>query len=191
MRRPARCAAVARLESFAPSAAVPGSIAGHLARAAGDFAGQPGPAREGVVDAHELTQLIDLARKRGVVNDPLLRQDIARLYSLVAIADWQMRAMQAGVAPGAGNIAKLRNSEIVRQARDLGCRILGPHATVLGADTASGGAVQELTMMSPAPSIYGGSDQVQRNIIGERVLGLAKEPGPPKETPFRSLLRNA
>jgi alkylation response protein AidB-like acyl-CoA dehydrogenase len=169
----------------APSAAVPGSIAGHLARAAGDFAGQPGPAREGVVDAHELTQLIDLARKRGVVNDPLLRQDIARLYSLVAIADWQMRAMQAGVAPGAGNIAKLRNSEIVRQARDLGCRILGADAMV------GTGMVQDLTLMSPAPSIYGGSDQVQRNIIGERVLGLAKEPGPPKETPFRSLLRNA
>jgi hypothetical protein len=50
--------------------------------------------------------------------------------------------------------------------------------------------VQELTLMSPAPAIYGGTDQVQRNIIGERVLGLPKEPGPASETPFRELLRN-
>jgi alkylation response protein AidB-like acyl-CoA dehydrogenase len=168
----------------APCAAVPGTVAGHLGRRAGEFAGQAGTAREGVVDAHELAELIDLARKRGVTHDPVLRQEIARLYSLVTIADWQMRAMRSGVAPGAGNIAKLRNSEIVRQAREVGCHILGADAMV------GDGLVQDLTLMSPAPSIYGGSDQVQRNIIGERVLGLAKEPGPPKDTPFRALLHN-
>ena len=87
-------------------------------------------------------------------------------------------------------MAKLRNSDITRLARDVGCRILGPHATVTGPESASGGAVQALAVLSPAPSIYGGTDQVQRNIIGERVLGLPKEPGPSKETPFRELLQN-
>jgi alkylation response protein AidB-like acyl-CoA dehydrogenase len=168
----------------APCAAVPGTIAGHLDRRAGDFVGLAGATREGVVDAKELGELIDLARKRDLTTDPSIRQEIARLYSLVTIAEWQLRAMQNGVAPGAGNIAKLRNSEIVRQARDLGCRILGAEGML------SDGMVADLTLMSPAPSIYGGSDQVQRNIIGERVLGLPKEPGPPKETPFRELLRN-
>jgi hypothetical protein len=50
--------------------------------------------------------------------------------------------------------------------------------------------VQELIVFSPAPSIYGGSDEVQRNILGERVLHLPKEPGPSKETPFRELPHN-
>jgi alkylation response protein AidB-like acyl-CoA dehydrogenase len=52
------------------------------------------------------------------------------------------------------------------------------------------GEAQRATLASPAPSIYGGTDQVQRNIIGERVLGLPKEPGPPKDTPFRDLPNN-
>ena len=168
----------------APTAAVPGTIAGHLEMRAGEFAGQPSPAGEGVVDAHQLSELIDLARKRGVTHDRVLRQELARLYTLITIAAWQLDAMKVAVAPGAGNIAKLRNSEIVRQARDVGCRILGADAMV------GDGMVQDLTLMSPAPSIYGGSDQVQRNIIGERVLGLPKEPGPHKDTPFRDLLRN-
>ncbi|MBV8960170.1 MAG: acyl-CoA dehydrogenase family protein [Actinobacteria bacterium] len=163
----------------APCAAIPGSIADHLGRDAGSFAGAPGPAHEGVVDGDGVRVLIDLARHRGSLTDPTIRQDIARLHSLVQIAEWHVARMQLdGAANGGGNLAKLRNSEIVRQARDLGCRILGPHAALLGADVASGGFVQELTMMSPAPSIYGGSDQIQRNIIGERVLGLPKEPKP-------------
>jgi hypothetical protein len=61
---------------------------------------------------------------------------------------------------------------------------------IMGVDTPGGGSVQELTLFSPGPSIYGGTDQVQRNIIGERVLGLPKEPGPQKDTPFRDLLVN-
>ena len=175
----------------APCAAIPGSIADHLGRSASSFAGESGPAREGVVDADGVALLVALVRERGLLGDATIRQDIARLHSLVRIAEWHIARMQAdGGANGGGNITKLRNSEIVRQARDLGCRILGPHATVLGRDAASGGAVQELTMMSPAPSIYGGSDQVQRNIIGERVLGLPKEPGPSKDTPFSELPRN-
>jgi len=59
-----------------------------------------------------------------------------------------------------------------------------------GREAASRGEIQDLTVFSPAPSIYGGTDQVQRNIIGERVLGLPKEPGPDRNTPFRDLLQN-
>jgi hypothetical protein len=49
------------------------------------------------------------------------------------------------------------------------------------------GGITMQFLSSPAPSIYGGSDQVQRNIIGERVLGLPKEPDPFADVPFRDL----
>ena len=60
----------------------------------------------------------------------------------------------------------------------------------VGDDSDYSAVVQEITLFSPGPSIYGGTDQVQRNIIGERVLGLPKEPGPDKTTPFSELLQN-
>jgi hypothetical protein len=50
--------------------------------------------------------------------------------------------------------------------------------------------VTESALFAQGPPIYGGTDQVQRNIIGERVLGLPKEPGPAKETPFKDLPKN-
>ena len=78
----------------------------------------------------------------------------------------------------------------LRLARDVASRVVGPGATLWGADAPTEGMVQEMVVFSPAPSIYGGSDQVQRNILGERVLGLPKEPGPSKDTPFRDLLQN-
>jgi hypothetical protein len=47
-----------------------------------------------------------------------------------------------------------------------------------------------MTVYSPAPAIYGGTDQVQRNIVGERGLGLPKEPGDFRAVPFKDLPKN-
>jgi alkylation response protein AidB-like acyl-CoA dehydrogenase len=176
----------------ARSAAVPGTLAGHLDRPAGSFTNDRPMINPSMVGPGRVTQLRRLAEQRGLDRDPVVRQRLAHLHTLVEINGWHIGRMKSGDAStgGEGNLAKLRNSDMLRLARDLGCTILGAGATIMGPDAPSGGDVQELTLMSPAPAIYGGTDQVQRNIIGERVLGLPKEPGPPSDTPFRELLRN-
>jgi alkylation response protein AidB-like acyl-CoA dehydrogenase len=97
-------------------------------------------------------------------------------------------ARAAGRGPGPeANLAKLMMSRITRLQRDLGLQILGAGGMLYGPDAPTGGAVQESACFAPGVSIYGGSDEIQKNIIGERVLGLPKEPGPDKTTPFREL----
>ena len=177
----------------APSAAIPGTVAAHLAKRAGDFAGERGGALGGGGVGHgRIKQLTQLARERGRIDDPVIRQQLAELYSLVEITTWHLARAKAGAAAtgGEGNLAKIRNSRMVQLTREVGCSILGMDATIVGDDSVTGGEFQELVVFSPAPSIYGGTDQVQRNIIGERVLGLPKEPGPSRDTPFRELLHN-
>lgn len=176
----------------APSAAVPGTVAGDLDRSAGSFGHARPIIDEGMVSRGRVLALIELARQQSRLGDATVRQDLARLYSLVEIGEWHLGRMKAGNAAtgGEGNLAKLRNSAVTRLARDLAARILGMHATLVGPDTPGGGTWQELVLFSPAPSIFGGTDQIQRNVVGERVLGLPKEPGPPSDAPFRALPQN-
>lgn len=176
----------------APSAAIPGTISGHLDRPAGSFANDVPVLGEGMVGPGRVKSLIALARQNGTIDDPTIRQDLMRLHTMLEITDWHIGRMKSGNAAtgGEGNLAKLRNSDVTRLAREVACRILGPGATLTGPDAPSGGRLQEMVLFSPAPSIYGGSDQVQRNIVGERALGLPKEPGPDRDTPFRDLPAN-
>ena len=101
-----------------------------------------------------------------------------------------------------GNMGKLAMSQILRLSRDVGLRIVGPYGT-LHAYTDEGRAaldeathqpflasVTEASLAASGPSIYGGTDEIQHNILGERVLGLPKEPNNDKTTPFRDLPRN-
>ena len=117
---------------------------------------------------------------------------MSRLHILGEGNRWNMLRAKAGAGRtgGEGNLAKLAMSELVRQRREVGNLVNGADGMLDRSDSSSGGIVQEMTLFSPAPSIYGGTDQVQRNIIGERVLGLAKEPGPAKGTPFQDLPQN-
>ena len=133
-----------------------------------------------------------VVKELGRDQEPVLRQHLAQAYVLDEIGRMMsLRAKQLRTAgtpmPGDGNLSKLLMSRVERHGRDLGPELIGPWAMVLGDDTPGGGNFQEATVWAPAPSIYGGSDEVQKNIVGERVLGLPKEPGPDKHTPFRDL----
>jgi alkylation response protein AidB-like acyl-CoA dehydrogenase len=152
--------------------------------------------------------LIKLARGNGAGSNPTVRQDLARLYTLGELGRFNALRLKAakqagGDIPGLPNIAKLSMSQIVRLSREVGLRILGAAGMLHGYDEAGrqglaeatgnplGAMVTELALLSPAPSIYGGTDQIQRNIIGERVLGLPREPGGDRTTPFSALPKNS
>ncbi len=176
----------------APSAALPGSIGGHLDKPAGSFGEKISALSSGMVGPGRIKQLINHASDNDAATDPTIRQDLVKLHSSMMITRWHVGRMKSGSAKtgGEGSLAKLRNSHVTRMTRDISCEVLGPHAMITGDDSVSGGLFQEITMFSPAPSIYGGSDEVQRNIIGERALGLPKEPGPGRDTPFSELPKN-
>jgi len=178
--------------SGAVGSAFAGPIAKQLDNRVGDHVGQTrtgGTGGGGRVAAQSLARL---AGECGKNNDPVIRQKLARLYSMQEIGRMSALRMKSrrGLTGGEANIAKLMMSDLLRLQREVGNEIIGPYGMVMGEDTPGKGGVQEQTLFSPGPSIYGGTDQVQRNIIGERVLGLPKEPGPPKDTPFDELLAN-
>ena len=197
--------------SAAAGAATPGTVSGDLDRRAGDFVGG-GARRRGEGGgpsalAGAYTLVVEAARGSGRLEDPIVRQALMRLHTaneLARIGAQRLKAEKAAGRdiPGFGNMAKLSMSEILRQASQLGLDVLGPAGTLHAYDGAGrkvltdaptsdlGPMIAEIALFAPGPSIYGGTDQIQRNIIGERVLGLPKEPGPDKNTPFSELPKN-
>jgi len=142
---------------------------------------------------------VDLVPERAAATgrnaDPLVRQQIARLVELQRTAQWtaaRARAAQAlGRPPGAeGSLAKLALSGIARQAHLVHTLLAGADGMLTGADSPLGGVVAEILVSTPAQSIAGGTDEIQHNIIGEKVLGLPREPSVDNDLPFRSLSRN-
>jgi alkylation response protein AidB-like acyl-CoA dehydrogenase len=194
-------------------AATPGTIAGNLTKRVGDFAPKP---RDGAAPTKKTGKrksgstaslLINMAKGNGSVTDPTVRQGLAALHTLGEIGRLNGERLKAtraagGDIPGMANIAKLSMSNIVRLQRDLGLQIIGAqgmlHAYEPEAqkrlDEATGNpflaAVTTTALYAQAPPIYGGTDQIQRNIIGERVLGLPKEPGDNRNVPFSELPKN-
>jgi len=139
-----------------------------------------------------IVPLVALARELGRDHDPEVRQQVVRLYTLASANTWNgLRASAAQRAGGrAGpeaSLGKLMASRIGRQWRDTASLVAGPHGMLAGEDGPLGGRLAMQMLATPGPSIYGGSDQIQRNIIGERVLGLPKEPDPYRALPFREL----
>jgi alkylation response protein AidB-like acyl-CoA dehydrogenase len=126
------------------------------------------------------SRLIELARRMGVGEDPVVRQRIADLVVRSSVARYtNLRAMakiRAGQLPGPEmSIAKLSLTQNMARTAELVADILGPR---LVADTGEWGtyAWAEFVLGVPGMRIAGGTDEVMRNIVGERVLGLPKEP---------------
>ncbi len=194
--------------------ATPGTIAGQLELRVGDLVTKkPKPAASGDKGKESKdvkpkeAMLVQFARSFGKIDDPNIRQDLMRLHTLNAVAGYNSQRVKAARSqgqdiPGMANIGKLQMSDVVRLSRDLGLQILGASGMLHAytdeqreaLDAATGnpflGMVTGTALYAQAPPIYGGTDQIQRNIIGERVLGLPKEPNDDKTKPFSELPKN-
>ena len=137
----------------------------------------------------DVDRLIALARQRGLDGDATIRDALARLVvelRVMALTARRARDVASSGRPGPeGSGMKLRGSRAFRDYTDLALRLLG-------ADALTGDAEPWHTLFLTAPSlsIRGGTDEIQRNIIGERMLGLAEEPRLDRSLPFDQLPRS-
>jgi acyl-CoA dehydrogenase len=137
------------------------------------------------------TRLIEMLRQLGLADDAVLRQEFARVYTGFQVAKYtNQRAtakLKAGQAPGPEmSIAKLALTRNLWDVAQFAAHALGPRVC---ADTGEWGTYSWNGMLLGIPGmrIAGGSDEVMRNIIGERVLGLPKEPDLSKNVAFREI----
>jgi alkylation response protein AidB-like acyl-CoA dehydrogenase len=111
------------------------------------------------------------------------------------VARWNVersrRAAAAGKPPGPeGSVAKLAGSDLARRSAAAHAALVGADALLSGPDSPLDGIVAEILVSVPGGSIAGGTDEIQKNIVGERALGLPREPSVDADIPFRQVLTN-
>ncbi|MBL7492163.1 acyl-CoA dehydrogenase family protein [Frankia sp. AgB1.9] len=170
----------------------PGPNGGILGMTAGDAAKLRAP--EGLTVT--LADLVELAKEHGRADDPAIRQKLARLYSYQQIGQWNAARAKAETAAGdaaAGtaiaSTGKIAQTRITKLAAEIGLDVLEAGGLLAGADAADEGKFSNAFLFARASSIYGGTDEIQRNIAAERVLGLPREPSPDRGRPYREVLR--
>jgi alkylation response protein AidB-like acyl-CoA dehydrogenase len=134
---------------------------------------------------NELQAILEHAKQRGVSDDPVLRQRLADAWISLRIMRYNalrsMTALERAEMTPLSSVHKLFWASFHRALGELALTVLGPDAEVAGALDATSGPydltlAQRQFLYSRADTIYGGSNEIQRNVIGERALGLPKEP---------------
>jgi len=139
--------------------------------------------------------LIELARDRERTHDPLVRQGLADAWMREEIMRYLVLRIQAAArlgrdASAQASIMKLYSAKQTKRVAELALTLEGPYGALAAPDAPAGGAWQRTFLFAPALRIAGGSDQVQRNVMGERVLQLPAEPRADKGIPFRDVPKN-
>ncbi len=145
------------------------------------------------------SHLLELVRGHSAGRDPVARQDLARVYSEERIRAWTNERVRAqvrtGRAPGPeSSIGKVHQGELNQRIQSLAVRLLGMDAVAW--DSPAGDYAASLPyevrgmLRSRANTIEGGTTEVNKNVLGERVLGLPREPDPWQGHPWREVPRS-
>jgi alkylation response protein AidB-like acyl-CoA dehydrogenase len=149
----------------------------------------------GAISQPRFGLLLSLARANGSIDDPTVRDRLMRLYAMEttkSLIAMRVRAqLQAGHAPGpGGSLGKLAGSRIVWEFRAMAMEIAGASSQAWNGDDTHGVDAVDLgfeVVTSFSAGIAGGTDEIQRNIIGDRVLGLPRDVSVDTGVPFRDL----
>jgi len=150
----------------------------------------------GAISQPMYTTLRDQAKAHGKLDDPVVRDQLMQIYAMEttkSMLAMRVRAeMKAGKAPGpGGSLGKLASSVIAWRFREIAQAIAGPDSVAWeGAWDGPGGSLSRMVLNSIQLAIAGGTDEIQRNIIGDRVLGLPRDISVDKGVPFKDLLKN-
>ena len=129
-----------------------------------------------------------MARAHGVSGDPVIRQGIAHVHALRMVNKWNGQRAKAQLQQGTSSpilsLGKLAMSQILHEGAKVQTQIVGAEALLVGDTFPDASDANFLSLNAYFTSIGGGTDQIQRNIIGERVLGLPKEPELDRDLPF-------
>jgi alkylation response protein AidB-like acyl-CoA dehydrogenase len=137
--------------------------------------------------------LLALARSTGGWDDPVARQQVVRLWSEERIRGWtnaRVRAtLKAGRSPGPeSSVGKVHQGDLNQRIQLAACDLLGAGATAWQGDRLP--AEVKGMLRSRANTIEGGTTEVNKNVVGERVLGLPREPDPYKDAPWKDVPRS-
>lgn len=153
-----------------------------------------GDAGRGSRNRTRADDLIGLARDHGRLDDPAVRKELANVLALRELNSLNNARAKAAAAQGTSSsimsLGKLAMSNILHSEARLKTEIIGAEALLAGSENPEADDINFLTLNAFFTSIGGGTDQIQRNIIGERVLGLAKEPEVDRDIPFRQARRS-
>ncbi len=148
------------------------------------------PQRAGRIDL-----ILDRAKETGANTDPVMRQEIGKLMTMAKSAEWTARRAREAQAQGRvqgpeGSLGKLAASYIARAANKVHTAMTGTNSMLTGDESPMDGLIAEILISTPAISIAGGTDEIQKNIISERVLKMPKEPRTDTDRPFREVPKN-
>jgi alkylation response protein AidB-like acyl-CoA dehydrogenase len=129
---------------------------------------------------NELTDILDLVQKHGRGEEPMLRQRLADAWIRLRIMRYSalrsLTALEHGDMTTLTSVHKLYWASLHRDLGELALAVLGADGAVVDGAPYDLSPLQRLFLYSRADTIYGGSNQIQRNVIGERALGLPREP---------------